>query len=158
MNVERCLLAAIPIALFVAGIVTLNLNSAVWAKDGDKINSDSFRMFDITDGNVNTQANFNGNTPANTQANFNGNTPANTQANGNGNTPANTQANGNGNTPANTQANGNGNTPANTQANGNGNFQTDSGNYQITNTGLGSCDSICQKKVVDAMYKMDDVF
>ena len=122
MNVERCLLAAIPIALFVAGIVTLNLNSAVWAKDGDKINSDSFRMFDITDGNVNTQANFNGNTPANTQANFNGNTPANTQANGNGN------------------------------------FQTDSGNYQITNTGLGSCDSICQKKVVDAMYKMDDVF
>jgi len=134
MNVERCLLAAIPIALFVAGIVTLNLNSAVWAKDGDKINSDSFRMFDITDGNVNTQANGNGNTPANTQANFNGNTPANTQANFNGNTPANTQAN------------------------GNGNFQTDSGNYQITNTGLGSCDSICQKKVVDAMYKMDDVF
>jgi len=85
MNVERRLLAAISIALFVAGIVTLNFNSAVWAKGGDKINSDSFRMFDITGGNAKTQANNNGNTPANTQANGNGNTPANTQVNDNGN-------------------------------------------------------------------------
>jgi hypothetical protein len=118
----------------VAGIVTLNLNSAVWAKDGDKINSDSFRMFDITGGN------------------------AKTQANNNGNTPANTQANNNGNTPANTQANGNGNTPANTQVNDNGNIQTDSGNYQITSNGVRSCDSTCQKKIDDALNKIHDLF
>ena len=62
-----------------AGIVTLNLNSSVWAKDDDKINSnDSFRMFDIIDGKENTQTNDNGNT----QTNDNGNT----QTNDNGNT------------------------------------------------------------------------
>ena len=72
------LLTTIPIVLFVAGIVTLNLNSSVWAKDDDKINSnDSFRMFDIIDGKENTQTNDNGNT----QTNDNGNT----QTNDNGN-------------------------------------------------------------------------
>ena len=77
--VKASLLTTIPIVLFVAGIVTLNLNSSVWAKDDDKINSnDSFRMFDIIDGKENTQTNDNGNT----QTNDNGNT----QTNDNGNT------------------------------------------------------------------------
>ena len=77
--VKARLLTTIPIVLFVAGIVTLNLNSSVWAKDDDKINSnDSFRMFDIIDGKENTQTNDKGNTQTNdkgnTQTNDNGNT------------------------------------------------------------------------------------
>ena len=60
---KQHLLATTFIVLFVAGIVTLNLNSAVWAKDDNKINSkDNFRMFDIIDGKENTQTNDNGNT------------------------------------------------------------------------------------------------
>ena len=76
--VKARLLTTIPIVLFVAGIVTLNLNSSVWAKDDDKINSnDSFRMFDIIDGKENTQTNDNGNT----KTNDNGNTKTNDNGN-----------------------------------------------------------------------------
>jgi hypothetical protein len=47
--VKRRLLATISIVLFVAGVVTLNLNSAVWAKDDYKTNSkDSFGMSEST--------------------------------------------------------------------------------------------------------------
>ena len=121
------LLTTISIVLFVAGIVTLNLNSSVWAKDDDKINfNDSFRMFDIIDGKENTKTNDNGNT----QTNDNGNT----QTNDNGNT----------------QTNDNGNT----QTNDNGNTQTDSGNFQIDNNGINNCDSKCQKSIDDAMNTM----
>ena len=78
--VKARLLTTISIVLFVAGIVTLNLNSSVWAKDDDKINSnDSFRMFDIIDGKENTQTNDNGNT----QTNDNGNTQTNDNGNKN---------------------------------------------------------------------------
>ena len=80
------LLTTIPIVLFVAGIVTLNLNSSVWAKDDDKINSnDSFRMFDIIDGKENTQPNDNGNTQTNDNGNTQTNDNGNTQTNDNGN-------------------------------------------------------------------------
>ncbi len=129
--VKARLLTTIPIVLFVAGIVTLNLNSSVWAKDDDKINSnDSFRMFDIIDGKENTQTSDNGNT----QTSDNGNT----QTNDNGNT----------------QTNDNGNT----QTNDNGNIQSDNGNFQINNNGLSNCDSICQKTIDDAMDMMDNLF
>ena len=44
-------LATISIALFVAGIVTLNLNSAVWAKDYyNTASKDSFRMSEMKNG------------------------------------------------------------------------------------------------------------
>ena len=133
------LLATISIALFVAGIVTLNLNSFVWAKDDDKINSnDSFRMFDIIDGKQNTQTNDNGNT----KTNDNGNT----QTNDNGNTKTNDNGN--------TQTNDNGNT----QTNDNGNTQSDRGNIQINNNGSDNCDSQCQKTIDDAMNMMDGLF
>ena len=129
--VKASLLTTIPIVLFVAGIVTLNLNSSVWAKDDDKINSnDSFRMFDIIDGKENTQTNDNGNT----QTNDNGNT----QTNDNGNT----------------QTNDNGNT----QTNDNGNTQSHRGNFQINNHGSNNCDSQCQKTLDDAMDMMDNLF
>ena len=98
--VKARLLTTIPIVLFVAGIVTLNLNSAAWAKDDDKINSnDSFRMFDIIDGKENTQTNDNGNTQTNDNGNTQTNDNGNTQTNDNGNTQSdsgNFQINNNG--------------------------------------------------------------
>ena len=98
--VKARLLTTIPIVLFVAGIVTLNLNSSVWAKDDDKINSnDSFRMFDIIDGKENTQTNDNGNTQTNDNGNTQTNDNGNTQTNDNGNTQSdsgNFQINNNG--------------------------------------------------------------
>ena len=86
------LLTTISIVLFVAGIVTLNLNSAVWAKDDDKINSnDSFRMFDIIDGKENTQTNDNGNTQTNDNGNTQTNDNGNYQSGADGNYQTNTQ-------------------------------------------------------------------
>ena len=62
------LLTTISIVLFVAGIVTLNLNSAVWAKDDSKINSkDSFKISENTNRDINTQTNDDGNTETSTQ-------------------------------------------------------------------------------------------
>ena len=72
------LLTTISIVLFVAGIVTLNLNSAVWAKDYYSFNSkNSFRDFEMINGKVNTKTNDNGNT----QTNDNGNTKTNDNGN-----------------------------------------------------------------------------
>ena len=54
------LLVITSIGLFVAGIVTLNLNSAVWAKDDSKINSkDSFTISENTNRDIHTQTNNN---------------------------------------------------------------------------------------------------
>jgi len=59
--VKRSLLATITIVLFVAGIVTLNLNSTVWAKGDYKTDSNSFGMSDSTNRDINTKTNDNGN-------------------------------------------------------------------------------------------------
>ena len=68
------LLTTISIVLFVAGIVTLNLNSAVWAKDYYSSDSkNTFRDSEMINGKVNTKTNDNGNT----QTNDNGNTQTN---------------------------------------------------------------------------------
>ena len=80
------LLTTISIVLFVAGIVTLNLNSAVWAKDYYSSDSkNTFRHSEMINGKVNTKTNDNGNT----QTNDNGNT----QTNDNGNTQTNDYGN-----------------------------------------------------------------
>ena len=56
------LLSTISIVLFVVGIVTLNLNSAVWAKDDYKTDSkNSFGMSENTNRNINTKIPDNGN-------------------------------------------------------------------------------------------------
>jgi hypothetical protein len=145
--VKARLLTTIPIVLFVAGIITLNLNSSVWAKDDDKINSnDSFRMFDIIDGKENTQTNDKGNTQTNDKENTQTNDKGNTQTNDKGNTQTNDKGN--------TQTNDKGNT----QTNDNGNTQSDSGNFQIYNNGSKNCDSKCQKTIDDAMDMMHNLF
>ena len=51
------LLATIIIVLFAAGIVTLNLNSAAWAKDDNEINSkDSFSISENTNRDTGTNS------------------------------------------------------------------------------------------------------
>ena len=93
------LLTTISIVLFVAGIVTLNLNSAVWAKDYYSSDSkNTFRDSEMINGKVNTKTNDNGNTQTNdygnTQTNDNGNTQTNDygndQSGGDGNYQTNT--------------------------------------------------------------------
>ena len=55
------LLVITSLVLFVAGIVTLNLNSAVWAKDDYKTDSkNSFGMSDSTNRDINTKTNDHG--------------------------------------------------------------------------------------------------
>ena len=77
------LLATISIVLFVAGIVTMNLNSAVWAKDDYKTDSkDTFKMSEMTNGKVNTNTNDNGN--QNFQSGGEGNYQTNRQTNTHG--------------------------------------------------------------------------
>ena len=72
------LLTTISIVLFVAGIVTLNLNSAVWAKDYYSSDSkNTFRDSEMINGKVNTKTNDNGNT----KTNDNGNTKTNDNGN-----------------------------------------------------------------------------
>mgnify|MGYP003575085298 CR=1 FL=1 len=80
------LLATISIVLFVAGIVTLNLNSAVWAKSESTSDSKSnFRYSEMINGKDNTKTNDNGNTQSNDNGNTQSNDNGNTQSNDNGN-------------------------------------------------------------------------
>jgi hypothetical protein len=85
--VKRRLLATISIVLFVTGIVTLNLNSAVWAKDYHNTDSkNTFRHSEMINGKVNTMTNDKGNTQTNDNGNTQTNDNGNTQTNDNGNT------------------------------------------------------------------------
>ena len=55
-----------------AGIVTLNLNSAVWAKDYYNTDSkNTFRHSEMINGKVNTMTNDNGNTQTSNLRSFN---------------------------------------------------------------------------------------
>ena len=55
------LLVITSVVLLLAVMVTLNLNSAVWAKDDYKTDSNSFGMSDSTNRDINTKTNDNGN-------------------------------------------------------------------------------------------------
>ena len=88
---KRRLLATISIVLFVAGIVTLNLNSAVWAKDYYSSDSkNTFRHSEMINGKVNTKTNDNGNTQTNDNGNTQTNDYGNDQSGGDGNYQTNT--------------------------------------------------------------------
>lgn len=131
--VKRHLLATISIVLLLAVMVTLNLNSAVWAKDDSSTDSkNTFRHTEMINGKVNTQTNDNGNI----QTNDNGNT----QTNDNGNT----QSSDNGNI----QSSDNGPFQSNTQSGSDGNNQDNA-------HGSSDCDSECQK-TLDIMKNMLD--
>jgi hypothetical protein len=68
--VKGRLLTTISIVLFVAGVVTLNLNSAVWAKDYYSSDSkNTFRDSEMINGKVNTKTNDYGNTQTNDYGN-----------------------------------------------------------------------------------------
>ena len=76
------LLTTISIVLFVAGIVTLNLNSAVWAKDYYSSDSkNTFRDSEMINGKVNTKTNDNGNTQTNDNGNYQSGADGNYQTN-----------------------------------------------------------------------------
>ena len=93
------LLTTISIVLFVAGIVTLNLSSAVWAKDYYSSDSkNTFRDSEMINGKVITKTNDNGNT----QTNDNGNTQTNDNGNDQTNDYGNDQSGGDGNYQTNT--------------------------------------------------------
>ena len=86
------LLTTISIVLFVAGIVTLNLNSAVWAKDYYSSDSkNTFRDSEMINGKVNTKTNDNGNTQTNDNGNTQTNDNGNYQSGADGNYQTNTQ-------------------------------------------------------------------
>jgi hypothetical protein len=102
-------------------MVTLNLNSAVWAKDDS--NSDSkntFRHTEMINGKVNTQTNDNGNTETNDYGNDQSGGDGNIQSSDNGPFQSNTQSGGD----------------VNNQANAHGSSD---------------CDSECQKTLVNVM-------
>ena len=67
---KRHLLVTTSVVLLLAVMVTLNLNSAVWAKDDSKTNSkESFKISENTNNrDINTQSN---NTQANNNENIN---------------------------------------------------------------------------------------
>jgi hypothetical protein len=69
--VKARILATISIVLIAAGIITLNLNSPVWAKDSSRSDSQSnIRYSETIDGNDNTKTNDNGNTQSNDNGNM----------------------------------------------------------------------------------------
>jgi hypothetical protein len=137
--VKGRLLTTISIVLFVAGIVTLNLNSAVWAKDYYSSDSkNTFRDSEMINGKVNTQTNDNGNTQTNDYGNTQTNDYGNTQTNDNGNTQTNDYGN--------------------TQTNDYGNDQSGGdGNYQTNTDGSSGCDSECRKTLDNTMGMLDNL-
>jgi hypothetical protein len=104
------LLATVSIALLMAGIVTVNLNSAVWAKDySSHTSKHSYKSTEMINGKVNTMTDDNGNI----KTNDNGNTKTNDNGNIKTNDNGNTKSNDNGNIQSNSQSNDNGNIKTN---------------------------------------------
>ena len=110
-------------------MVTLNLNSAVWAKDYYSSDSkNTFRDSEMINGKVNTKTNDNGNT----QTNDNGNTETNDYGNDQSGGDGNIQSSDNGPFQSNIQSGGDVNNQANAH-------------------GSSDCDSECQKTLVNVM-------
>jgi hypothetical protein len=80
--VKGHLLVITSVVLFLAVMVTMNLNSAVWAKDDYRTDSkSSFSMSEMTNGDVKSQTNDNGDSQTNSQINRNPDASNNCDAN-----------------------------------------------------------------------------
>jgi hypothetical protein len=68
--VKGHILVTTSVVLLLAVMVTLNLNSAVWAKDGYKTDLKTFRHSEMINGKVNTDTNGNGNAQSSDNGNI----------------------------------------------------------------------------------------